>query len=165
MIEQGAAEHGLGSTTDRAGNCQRRGGAGVRGVSRMDAAAKPPWTDLRRPRTSAPSRQPKESMLLLLLLLLQILRVQGAALPIPLPHWDVVRGTGIRFGLQGVVPPLLRVVHEATPRHRLQQLLAVCLLPLAQSARLRVRTWPEEVEVGTHVQRRAATAAAIQQPK
>ena len=53
-----------------AGICQRWGGVGVRGVSRMDAAAKPPWTGLRRPRTPAPPRHPTECTLLLLLLLL-----------------------------------------------------------------------------------------------
>ena len=50
--------------------CQRWGGVGVRGVSRMDAAAKPTWTYLRRPRTPAPPRHPTGSPLLLLLLLL-----------------------------------------------------------------------------------------------
>ncbi|TGW15972.1 hypothetical protein E4417_20850, partial [Stenotrophomonas maltophilia] len=34
-----------------AGICRRWGGVGVRGVSRMDAAAKPTGTYLRRPRT------------------------------------------------------------------------------------------------------------------
>ncbi len=47
----------------------------------MDAAAKPPWTDLRRPRTPTPPRQTTECMLLLLLLRLTLIqRVQGAAL-------------------------------------------------------------------------------------
>ncbi len=58
--------------------CQRWGGAGVRGVSRMDAAAKPTWTYLRRPRTPTPPHHPTEYPLLLLLWPLQ---VQGAALP------------------------------------------------------------------------------------
>ncbi|QGL89870.1 hypothetical protein FEO91_16810 [Stenotrophomonas maltophilia] len=43
-----------------AGICQRWGGVGVRGVSRMDAAAKPPGTGLRRPRTPTPPRHPTE---------------------------------------------------------------------------------------------------------
>ncbi|OWB47449.1 hypothetical protein B7H27_06190 [Stenotrophomonas maltophilia] len=34
----------------------------------MDAAAKPPWTGLRRPRTPIPPRHPTECQLLLLLL-------------------------------------------------------------------------------------------------
>ncbi len=61
-------------------NCRRRGTVGVRGVSRMDAATKPPWMGSRRPRTSTVPRHPTECQLLLLLLLLP-LRVQGAALP------------------------------------------------------------------------------------
>ena len=61
-----------------AGICQRWGGVGLRGVSRMDAAAKPPWTGSRRPRNPTPTRQPTESPLLLLLLLrLWPLQVQG----------------------------------------------------------------------------------------
>ncbi|QDY47866.1 hypothetical protein DUW70_04570 [Stenotrophomonas maltophilia] len=51
-----------------AGICQRRGGVGVRGVSRMDAAAKPTWTYLRRPRTPTPPRQSTECPLLTLTL-------------------------------------------------------------------------------------------------
>ena len=62
------------------GICQRRGGVGVRGVSRMDAAAKPTRTYLRRPRNPTPHRKPTECPLLLLLWPLQ---VQGAALPKP----------------------------------------------------------------------------------
>ncbi len=37
-------------------NCRRRGGVGLRGVSRMDAAAKPTRTYLRRPRNPTPPR-------------------------------------------------------------------------------------------------------------
>gem|GEM_PF-815132 len=48
--------------------CRRRGGVGVRGVSRMDAAAKPTWTYLRRPRTPTPPRYHTEIALWLLLL-------------------------------------------------------------------------------------------------
>ena len=48
-----------------------RGGA-VWGVSRMDAAAKPPGTDSRRPRTPTPRRPPTESPLLTLTLLLRL---------------------------------------------------------------------------------------------
>ncbi|MBA0396577.1 hypothetical protein D7U98_14385 [Stenotrophomonas maltophilia] len=44
-----------------AGICRRWGGVGVRGVSRMDAAAKPTGTYLRRPRTPTPPRQITES--------------------------------------------------------------------------------------------------------
>ncbi|PSD10956.1 hypothetical protein C7E14_20055 [Stenotrophomonas maltophilia] len=51
-----------------AGICQGWGDAGVRGVSRMDAAAKPTGTYLRRPRTPAPPQLPTECTLLLLLL-------------------------------------------------------------------------------------------------
>ncbi|TPD86046.1 hypothetical protein FJN19_05315 [Stenotrophomonas maltophilia] len=40
-----------------AGICQRWGGVGGRGVSRMDAAAKPPWMGSRRPRTPTPPHQ------------------------------------------------------------------------------------------------------------
>ncbi|AWH17910.1 hypothetical protein C1922_11665 [Stenotrophomonas sp. ZAC14D2_NAIMI4_7] len=43
-----------------AGICQRRGGVGLRGVSRMDAAAKPTRTYLRRPRNPTPPRHPTE---------------------------------------------------------------------------------------------------------
>ncbi|KAG1469809.1 hypothetical protein G6F57_012038 [Rhizopus arrhizus] len=53
--------------------CRRWGGVGVRGVSRMDAAAKPPGMGSRRPRTPPPPRQPAECQLLRLLL------------PLPLP--------------------------------------------------------------------------------
>ncbi|MNV69959.1 hypothetical protein D3C71_1628950 [compost metagenome] len=56
---------------------------GLRGVSRMDAATKPPWTDSRRPRKPTVPRHPTECaplLLLRLLLLLLLLRVQGAAL-------------------------------------------------------------------------------------
>ena len=60
--------------------CQRWGGVGVRGVSRMDAAAKPTGTYLRRPRSPTPPRHPTECQLLLLLRPL-LLQVQGAALP------------------------------------------------------------------------------------
>ncbi len=48
-----------------------RGGA-VWGVSRMDAAAKPPGTDSRRPRTPTPPRPPTECPLLTLTLLLRL---------------------------------------------------------------------------------------------
>ncbi|CRD48534.1 hypothetical protein BN1263170244 [Stenotrophomonas indicatrix] len=40
-------------------NCRRRGGVGLRGVSRMDAAAKPTRTYLRRPRHPTPPRHPR----------------------------------------------------------------------------------------------------------
>ena len=52
--------------------CQRWGGVGVRGVSRMDAAAKLTGTYLQRPRTPTPPRHPTDSTLLLLLLLLRL---------------------------------------------------------------------------------------------
>ncbi|KAG1456864.1 hypothetical protein G6F57_015010 [Rhizopus arrhizus] len=90
---------------------------------------------------------------------------KGGALQIPLPHRDVVRGAGVRFGLQRVVPPLLRVIHETAPGHRAHQLLSIYLLHVAQPARLRMRTRAEEIEIRPHVQRRAGTAAAIQQAK
>ena len=50
--------------------CRRRGGSGCGGVRGMDAAAKPPWTGLRRPPQPDPPRHPTGSQLLLLLLLL-----------------------------------------------------------------------------------------------
>ncbi|AWH22717.1 hypothetical protein C1933_16580 [Stenotrophomonas sp. ZAC14D2_NAIMI4_6] len=56
-----------------AGICQRWGGVGLRGVSRMDAAAKPTWTYLRRPRTPTPPRHPTESPLWTLTLTLTLL--------------------------------------------------------------------------------------------
>ncbi|PJL10913.1 hypothetical protein B9Y66_17775 [Stenotrophomonas maltophilia] len=65
--------------------CQRWGGVGLRGVSRMDAAAKPTGTYLRRPRNPTPPRHPTECPLLLLPLL-RPLRVPGAARPHPLQH-------------------------------------------------------------------------------
>ncbi|PJO52867.1 hypothetical protein CR156_12070 [Stenotrophomonas lactitubi] len=40
--------------------CQRWGGVGLRGVSRMDAADKPTGTYLRRPRNPTPPRHPTE---------------------------------------------------------------------------------------------------------
>ncbi|PTA70990.1 hypothetical protein C9412_15570 [Stenotrophomonas sp. Nf1] len=52
------------------------------------AAAKPPGTGLRRPRTSTPPRHATECPLLLLQLL-RLLRVQGAALPTNLPTRQV----------------------------------------------------------------------------
>ncbi|MBA0251763.1 hypothetical protein FEO92_17225 [Stenotrophomonas maltophilia] len=42
------------------GNCRRRGAVGLRGVSRMDAATKPPWTGSRRPRKPTVPRHPTE---------------------------------------------------------------------------------------------------------
>ncbi|OWQ69673.1 hypothetical protein CEE57_12755, partial [Stenotrophomonas maltophilia] len=53
------------------------GGVGVRGVSRMDAAAKLTGTYLQRPRTPTPPRQPTECTLLLLLLLLLLLECRS----------------------------------------------------------------------------------------
>ncbi|PSD21896.1 16S rRNA (guanine(966)-N(2))-methyltransferase RsmD, partial [Stenotrophomonas maltophilia] len=52
----------------------------------MDAAAKPPWTGLRRPPQPDPPRQPTECMLLLLVLRLPaswpaLPRVRAAARP------------------------------------------------------------------------------------
>ncbi len=67
-----------------AGNCRRRGGSGCGGVRGMDAAAKPPWTGLRRPPPPDPPRHPTECPLLLWLWLWPR-RVQGAALPETLP--------------------------------------------------------------------------------
>gem|GEM_PF-6405238 len=71
-----------------AGTCRRRGTVGLRGVSRMDAATKPPWMGLRRPRKPTVPRHPAGSPLLLRLLqLLQPLplRVPGATRP-PFPQ-------------------------------------------------------------------------------
>ncbi|TIL15803.1 hypothetical protein E4419_09795 [Stenotrophomonas maltophilia] len=68
--------------------CRRRGGSGCRGVRGMDAAAKPPWTGLRRPLQPDPPRRPTECTLLLRLLLLRLPasgrhypRVPGATRP------------------------------------------------------------------------------------
>ncbi len=70
-----------------AGTCRRRGTVGLRGVSRMDAATKPPWMGLRRPRKPAVPRHPTGSPLLLGLLLgLLPLQVPGATRPAPLPQ-------------------------------------------------------------------------------
>ena len=56
------------------GNCRRQGGVGLRGVRGMDAAAKPPWTGLRRPRNPTPPcpthRQPRAVLALALALAL-----------------------------------------------------------------------------------------------
>ncbi|PJL74785.1 hypothetical protein B9Y88_18370 [Stenotrophomonas maltophilia] len=61
----------------------------------MDAATKPPWTGLRRPRKPTVPRHSTECtplLLLLLRLLLLPLRVQGAALPNPLKYlWEPAR--------------------------------------------------------------------------
>ncbi|RXK67397.1 hypothetical protein ERT44_08865 [Stenotrophomonas sp. MA5] len=46
------------------------------GVSRMDAAAKPPWRGSRRPRTSTPPRHPTECT------------------PLPLPWLEASAGAG-----------------------------------------------------------------------
>ena len=62
--------------------CQRWGGVGVRGVSRMDAAAKPTRTYLRRPRTPTPPRHPTDSSLL--------------PLPLPLPLLAASAGAGLQ---------------------------------------------------------------------
>ncbi len=63
----------LGSTERQcAENCRKRGGSDGGGVSRMDAATKPPWTGLRRPPPSDPPRQPAAILLLPLLLPLQV---------------------------------------------------------------------------------------------
>ena len=62
-----------------AGICQRWGGVGVRGVSRMDAAAKLTGTYLQRPRTPTPPRQPTECMLLPLLRLLPLTLIAAGA--------------------------------------------------------------------------------------
>ncbi|OWQ66200.1 hypothetical protein CEE57_19555 [Stenotrophomonas maltophilia] len=52
----------------------------------MDAAAKPPWTGLRRPPQSGPPRLPTGNQLLpLLWLLLRPLRVPGAARTTTIP--------------------------------------------------------------------------------
>jgi len=61
------------------GICQRWGGVGVRGVSRMDAAAKPTRTYLRRPRTPTPPHHPTGNPPLLLLLLLLLLQLPAGA--------------------------------------------------------------------------------------
>ncbi len=62
-------------------NCRRRGGSGGGSVRGMDAAAKPPWTGLRRLPPPDPPRHPSGNQLLTLMLtLLRPLRVQGAAL-------------------------------------------------------------------------------------
>ncbi|MBA2129743.1 hypothetical protein EF148_09840 [Stenotrophomonas maltophilia] len=53
----------------------------MRGVSRMDAAAKPTWTYLRRPRTPTPPRQPTECPLLTLTLTLTAAGAGLQALP------------------------------------------------------------------------------------
>jgi hypothetical protein len=74
-IERRASTHGVDPRVGQGRHpptaaeiCQRRGGVGVRGVSRMDAAAKPTWTYLRRPRTPTPPRHNTEIALWLLLL-------------------------------------------------------------------------------------------------
>ncbi|VUM24081.1 hypothetical protein PGKDCPLP_03914 [Stenotrophomonas maltophilia] len=41
--------------------CRRRGGSGCGGVSAMDGATEPPWTDLRRPPQPDPPRHPSET--------------------------------------------------------------------------------------------------------
>ncbi len=69
-----------------AGNCRRRGGSGCGGVSAMDGATEPPWTDSRRPPQPDPPRQSTGSQLLKLLrLLLWLLRVPGAARTTTIP--------------------------------------------------------------------------------
>ncbi|AVH90102.1 hypothetical protein AL480_04350 [Stenotrophomonas maltophilia] len=61
-LDGDSSTHGV-NPSDR-GNLSEAGGVGVRGVSRMDAAAKPTWTYLRRPRTPTPPRHPTECQLL-----------------------------------------------------------------------------------------------------
>ncbi len=58
--------------------CRRRGGSGCGGVRGMDAAAKPPWTGLRRLPQPDPPRHPTDCPLLTLTLTLTLIqRVQG----------------------------------------------------------------------------------------
>ncbi|PNY70652.1 hypothetical protein C1750_18055 [Stenotrophomonas pavanii] len=42
-------------------NCRRRGTVGLRGVSGTDAATKPPWMGLRRPRKPTVPRIPRNA--------------------------------------------------------------------------------------------------------
>gem|GEM_PF-4309363 len=60
-----------------AGNCRRRGTVGLRGVSGMDAATKPPGMDSRRPRTPTVPRHPTECRLLTLTLTLTLPWFEG----------------------------------------------------------------------------------------
>ncbi len=73
ISDRRASTHGVDLRVDQgrhlptaAGICRRRGTVGLRGVSRMDAAAKPPWTGSRRPRKPTVPRQPTGTQLLLL---------------------------------------------------------------------------------------------------
>ncbi|TPD65200.1 hypothetical protein FJP69_15125 [Stenotrophomonas maltophilia] len=67
----------------------------------MDAAAKPPWTGLRRPPQPAPPRHPTECTPLPLQLQLP-LRVPGAARPTP--PFPIPRRMGIQSTRTGIVP-------------------------------------------------------------
>ncbi|PJL66046.1 hypothetical protein B9Y61_19750 [Stenotrophomonas maltophilia] len=63
----------------------------MRGVSRMDAAAKPPWTDSRRPRNPTPPRHPTECRSGFGRCRCRCIeQVQGAALPKPSPTMTAV---------------------------------------------------------------------------
>ncbi len=66
-----ASTHGV-DLLQIAGNCRRRGGSGCRGVSAMDGATEPPWTDSRRPLQPDPPRHPTEYPLLPLTFIQQV---------------------------------------------------------------------------------------------
>ncbi len=94
-----------------AGTCRRRGGSGCGGVSAMDGATEPPWTDSRRPPQPDPSRLPTGTPPLLVpLLLLLLLPPAGAglqALPNAPPY----------FKRSSRLPPAHTTATQATPCH------------------------------------------------
>ena len=65
--------------------CRRRGTVGLRGVSGMDAATKPPWMGLRRPRKPTVPRHPTECPPLLLRRLLPWLEAGAGLQALPNP--------------------------------------------------------------------------------
>ncbi|RTY05189.1 hypothetical protein EKT70_16285 [Stenotrophomonas geniculata] len=69
--------------------CRRRGTVGLRGVSGMDAATKPPWTGLRRPRKPTVPCHPTECPLLLLRRLLPWLEAGAGLQALPTPPTTV----------------------------------------------------------------------------
>src|SRR5690606_10015198 len=74
---------------------------------------------------------------------------------------NVIQGSRGRFRLEGVVPPLQRIVGEAVRGHRLAQHVAVGAPDGVHLVAVGVGAGPEVVEVGAHVQGRAGGAAVV----
>ncbi len=100
--------------------CRRRGTVGLRGVSGMDAATKPPGTGLRRPRKPTVSRHPTECPLLLLLRPLPWLEAGAGCNPAEPPTTVVWPDAALQLGasaylitLETCLPTTPDTHHEA----------------------------------------------------